>query len=1220
MNIDPTGKSYNAIIVKECSVTGWPIYSRPAWIYSEGGFSIRYEILNGRILHAIAEGYLKEEQIEKIFDMRAKVLEESGLADGFDSFVFNFGAFLGIGYRSRLKYLKLLKQHYKQTPFNSYTIYGASRWMRAAVKISSPLLPFTTSVAADYEEAMIMTARKEARPPGAHPVAPVEEKRNATPRTPYPVDNPIEALYSYIGSIDWRKKGFQCPVDVSPDNPLQPVFDVIDLVKREVDELFYEHQLSEDALRQSREQYRALLGAIPDPVVIYDSQGNAIYVNKAFEKVYGWKKEDMLGNLIDFVPPEEVESTRVGWEEVINKGQFYFETRRYNRSGRELNIQASSAAVMNDQGEHVASIVIHRDVSERRRAEKTMNQQFKYLSALHQTTLGVISRWDLNHLLKTIVARAAELVGFPYGFIYLYDPGSRSLTLEVGTGIFKDSIGWRIKPGVGLAGKTWEKGEPLVIHDYQGWEGRDLDATWNTVQVVAAIPIKSKAEVIGVIGVSDDSRDMQITGNEIGVLTRFAQLTAIAIENARLYQQMEAELTQRERAEQELRTSHRNLEEAKVTAEAATQAKSEFLANMSHEIRTPMNAIIGFTRLLLETDITSRQQEYLELIRGSSDILLDLINDILDFSKIEAGKLDLEKKPFRMQAVVESLCDIYQDKTSESDIELVVDVHQEVPLTLVGDELRLKQVLINLTANAMKFTEKGEVIVRVQVKQMRTGQVELDVSVEDTGIGIHPDQRSRLFASFAQADASTTRNYGGTGLGLAICKKLVRMMKGDIQVASKPGKGSCFSFTALFDLPETEPSSAPLPPVDLRQMKVLLVAGHAATRNLLVATLASFSFEVTAFDTGATALFALKAPVDRAAYQLVIVDCELPDMNGLDFIRNIQQTPLRVDVPTIVLGTSEENRRLSGTDAVTVDAFFPKPLRPSRFFDTIMGVFNRPLSAANKPAAADSGFENPLEELSDLRILLVEDNEINRRLAVAILEAAGITVDTAGDGRVAIEMVGQSRYDAVLMDLHMPEVDGYVATRTIRKIPGCTDLPIIAMTADAMTGAQEKCIEVGMNDYVAKPIDTRQLFSTLARWIRYRPKVPAVDPTDPGPEQPVSNFKLPGIDVRAGLQRLGGNQALFIELLQDFCKTYLDSEVEIAKQRDHGDWEGACRLIHTIKGTAGNLSAVNIEFAAAELEKGLQREDADRLPELLSTFSEALRQLQRSLERLGDDG
>lgn len=1071
---------HSEVIEKICPVTGWSICARPKWRYVEKDFSIQYEILDRQIIHATTTGYLRKEYIEGFFALQLKILEETELIDRFEGYLVNADGLYGLSFRARLAYIKLLKAHNDETSINSFILYGANRWLQAAFKISSVFVSIKTGLAADYAGAIALLLKaglKPSAPPAVDPVA----SGTLEPALPNPFQPYIEELYAYIGSIDWRKKGFECPGEVSPDNPLRPVFESIEFIKREVDELFEERQHSEDALKQSREQYRVLLGAIPDPVVLYDAQGKATYVNRAFEKVYGWKKEDLLGGRIDFVPPDEVANTRAAWQATIKDGQSFFETRRYNRSGRELNIQASSAAIRNQQGEHIASIVIHRDVSERRRAEKTMNQQFKYLSALHQTTLGLISRRKLKDLLKTIVARSAELVGVPYGFIYLYDRESNTLTLEVGAGIFKDHIGRRIKPGLGLAGKTWKKGEPLVVHDYQHWEERDPDANWDRVQVVAGIPIKSKTEVIGVIGVSDDNPATQITGNEIGVLTRFAQLTAIAIENARLYQQMEQELAQRRRAQHELRISHRNLEEAKVAAEAATQAKSEFLANMSHEIRTPMNAITGFTRLLLETDLSSRQAEYLELIRGSGDILLNLINDILDFSKIEAGKLNLENMPFRVQTVVESLCDIYQEKTTGKDIELVVDVHPEVPLMLVGDELRLKQVLINLTSNAMKFTEKGEVLVHVRLKQMLAGQVELEFSVRDTGIGIHPDHRAHLFDSFAQADASTTRNYGGTGLGLAICKQLVQMMKGDIQVESEPGKGSRFSFTALFDLPKALSPGLPQPPVDLRHM--------------------------------------------------------------------------------------------------------PESMR-----------------------------ENPADALSGLRILLAEDNEINRRLAIAILVSVGIQVDTAGDGREAIEKIGKTRYDAVLMDIHMPEIDGYVATRLIRNKPGYADLPIIAMTADAMSGAQERCIEVGMNDFISKPIDTEQLFTALAKWTHYRsPETPA----KPGSDQPGPSFKLPGIDVREGLHRMGGNQDLFLELLQDFCDTYRDSEEAIRKLLDGKDVEGACRLIHAIKGAAGNLSAVSIKFAAVELEAGLKQPDPARVPELLSSFSEALKQLHRSLERLG---
>jgi len=1218
----PADIQHNDRSPAKCPVTGWPVLNRPDWIYAKEDFTIRYEVLDGRIVHAIASGYLDADYIRPIFGLRRRVLEEAGLEEAFEGFIANFAAVSGSSYRARLKYIKLLKAQYQHTPFDIYITYGASRWLRAAVKISSLFTAFKVFVAADYEEAVTLAEGHLSGTPSAAGSPASSSGNPQAADSEHFTEAYIDELYNYIGSIDWRKKGFQFPVEISTKNPLRPVFDAIELIKGEVDELFEEHQLSENALKQSREQYRALLGAIPDPVVIYDARGNATYVNKAFEKIYGWKREDLLGGKIDFVPPEEVESTRAGWQQVIDESQAFFETRRYNRSGRELNIQASSAAIRNQQGEHIASIVIHRDVSERRRAEKTMNQQFKYLSALHQTTLGVISRRELNDLLKTIVRRSAELVGVPYGFIYLYDRESDILTLEVGAGIFKDFIGTRVKPGVGLAGRTWQKGEPIVVHGYQEWEGRDPGNKWKQVQVVAGIPIKSKTEVIGVIGVSDDNRETQIAGNEIGVLTRFAQLTAIAIENARLYLQMQQELTQRKRAQQELKKSHRYLEEAKATAEAATQAKSEFLANMSHEIRTPMNAITGFTRLLLESEISSRQREYLELIRGSSDILLHLINDILDFSKIEAGKLDLAREPFQLRSVVESLCDIYSEKTTDAPIELVVGVHPDVPAILVGDEIRLKQVLINLTSNAMKFTEQGEVIVRAGVKTTRKSEIELDFSVVDTGIGIHANQIPILFDSFAQADASTTRNYGGTGLGLAICKKLVQMMHGEIQVSSTPGKGSDFKFTAVFGLPDEQVQPLPLPPVDLRQMKVAVVGAPAATRELMVDTLVSFTFAVTVFSSGTEFLDTVNASPDQLPGQLVIVDGKLPDMGGRDLVRHLRKGPLADQVRCILLEARPDGDiAQTEADTIEVDAYFPKPIRPSRLFDTIMRVCKQSGKSADQLKTPGLVRKDPAAGLDGLRVLLVEDNEINQRLAVSVLEAAGIKVDTARDGRAAVEMVGDIKYDAILMDIHMPEIDGYVATRIIRQKPGCAQLPIIAMTADAMSGAQAKCLEVGMNDYIAKPIDTRQLFTVLAHWTRAGS---APEQTDAGAQPAVASpqldgkapFKLPGVDVQAGMQRLGGNQALYLELLQDFCNTYGEPEEKIRRLIAENNTGGVRRPVHTIKGTAGNLSAVSVSFSAAELEKELDQSKPDNLPELLGNFSESLRQLRRSLDRM----
>ena len=570
---------------------------------------------------------------------------------------------------------------------------------------------------------------------------------------------------------------------------------------------------------------------------------------------------------------------------------------------------------------------------------------------------------------------------------------------------------------------------------------------------------------------------------------------------------------------------------------------------------------------------------------------------------------------------MESLCDIYLDKTTDSDIELVVAVHPDVPAILVGDEIRLKQVLINLTSNAMKFTEQGEVIVRVRVNAVREHDVELEFSVVDTGIGIDTDQIPMLFDSFAQADASTTRNYGGTGLGLAICKKLVQMMRGEIKVSSTLGKGSRFSFSAVFGLPDEQVQPLPLPPVDLRHMKVFVVGAQAATRELLVDTLVSFDFEVTVYSSGTEFLDMVNASPDQIPCQLMIVDGELPDMDGRDLVRRWRKGPPADQVHCIILGAGPDgDQGQAEPDTFGVDAYVAKPLRPSRLFDTITRIFKKSGQPPDHTQPPGMIGVDPAVGLGGLQVLLVEDNEINQRLAVSVLEAAGIRVDTARDGREAVEMIEDATYDAVLMDIHMPEIDGYVATRIIRQKPGFAQLPIIAMTADARGGAQKKCLEVGMNDYIAKPIDTRQLFAILAHWTRSGSppekslaERPAAAIPPPGTTVP---FKLPGVDVQAGMNRLGGNQALYLELLEDFCKTYGEPEEEIRRLLAEDNTSGAQQLVHTIKGTAGNLSAVSVSFSAAELEKELERSQPDNLPELLGNFSESLRQLQRSLDRM----
>ncbi|MEE9233044.1 MAG: response regulator, partial [Nitrospirales bacterium] len=473
--------------------------------------------------------------------------------------------------------------------------------------------------------------------------------------------------------------------------------------------------------------------------------------------------------------------------------------------------------------------------------------------------------------------------------------------------------------------------------------------------------------------------------------------------------------------------------------------------------------------------------------------------DILDFSRIEAGKLEIENADFNLEDVLDNLTNLLTFKAEEKGIELVLSISPEVPFSLVGDPLRLGQVLINLGNNALKFTEKGEVIIAAKRElNAPKDKVVIQFSVKDTGIGLTREQIDKLFQSFTQAEESTTRKYGGSGLGLTICKRLVEMMGGDIWVESTPEKGSAFNFTATFGMPEQKKERVFEPTVDLRGMKVLVIDDCASSREALTQALTSFSFHATAVNSGKDALEELERVAGKSEerpYELVLMDWKMPEMDGIETARAVKTHPSLKKIPTIIMVTAygrEEAKKQA--DAVGIDGFLLKPVSYSVLFNTIMEVFGQKVERKRKgPKVAIESLKGT-EEIKGSQVLLVEDNEINQQVATELLEKAGIIVTIANNGKEAIEKMKKTKFDLALMDVQMPVMDGFEATKEIRKESECKDLPIIAMTAQAMTGDREKCLEVGMNDYVSKPIEINDLFSTLIKWIKPAQKVVPEEP------------------------------------------------------------------------------------------------------------------------------
>ncbi len=631
-------------------------------------------------------------------------------------------------------------------------------------------------------------------------------------------------------------------------------------------------------------------------------------------------------------------------------------------------------------------------------------------------------------------------------------------------------------------------------------------------------------------------------------------------------------------------------------AQAANSAKTLFLANMSHEIRTPMNAIQGFSHLALRTETNPRQRDYLLKIKSASGALLSLINDILDFSKIEAGKLYLERAAFDLRAALQSVSAIAELRAREKGIGLRVEVAPAVPTVLIGDSLRLNQVILNLVSNAIKFTERGEVTVTLRPVFATASEISLEISVRDTGIGMMPEQQARLFNSFSQADSSTTRRFGGTGLGLAISKQLVELMGASILVDSTPGKGSCFRFTVNLGVADAA-LAASRPTIEaLGRLRVMVVDDNSAARETLQDMFSDWSIGVELFGSAAEALAELEEATARGKpFDLVLMDWKMPGMDGMEAARKIQEADAFSSRPPVVVMVSAYGREEMMAKAETngISAVLVKPVDPGLLLETLTNLFSSSPNLA--PAPPVDAIPRVSPEFRGARVLLVEDNEINRELALELLTDAGLVVEIAENGRIACDKVfaDPQSFAAVLMDIQMPDMDGIEATTRIRESLPANELPILAMTAHAYEHEQQRCLQAGMNDHIAKPVDPAVLVATLDRWLGVGRPAPGVSVRLSGApvleELPAS---LPPYDLEAALLRMNGKRKLLRKLIIDFGTTFGDAAEALQRHLAEGRPEEAARMAHALKGTAAALEARGVSEAAAGLEDVL----SGRLP------------------------